>query len=53
MPIVTFWSNTKKETAQTLSMLAIASHMAVENNSRILMIDTNFNDKTIQNAFFK
>lgn len=53
MPIVTFWSNTKKETAQTLSMLAIASHMAVENNSRILMIDTNFNDKTIQNAFFQ
>lgn len=52
MPIVTFWSSTKRETAQTLSMLAIACHMAVENNTKILIIDTNFNDPTIQNAFF-
>lgn len=53
MPIITFWSNTKKETAQTLSMIAIASHMSVENNSRILIIDTHFNDKTIENAFWE
>ena len=52
MSIVTFWSNTKKETAQTLSMLAIASYMSVEKNSRILMVDVNTNDKTIQNAYF-
>ena len=52
MPIVTFWSNTRKETAQTLSMLAIASYMAVEKNTRILMVDVNSNDKTIQNAYF-
>ena len=52
MPIVTFWSSTKRETAQTLSMLAIACHMTVENNTKILIIDTNFNDPTIQNAFF-
>lgn len=52
MPIITFWSSTKRETAQTLSMLAIACHMAVENNTKILIIDTNFNDPTIQNAFF-
>ena len=52
MSIVTFWSNTKKETAQTLSMLAIASYMSVEKNSRILMVDVNSNDKTIQNAYF-
>lgn len=52
MPIVTFWSNTRKETAQTLSMLAIASYMSVEKNSRILMVDVNSNDKTIQNAYF-
>lgn len=53
MPIVSFWSNTKRETAQTLSMLAIASYMSVENNSRILMVDTNINDRTIQNAYFQ
>lgn len=52
MPIISFWSDKKKETAQTLSMIAIASYMAVENNSRILIIDTNINDKTIKHAFF-
>ena len=52
MAIITFWSNTKKETAQTLSMIAIASHLSVENNSKILIIDTNLNDKTIQNAYW-
>ncbi len=53
MAIVAFWSNTKKETAQTLSMLAIASHMSVENNSKILIVDMNINDPTIKNAFFQ
>lgn len=53
MAIVSFWSNTKKETAQTLSMIAIASYIAVENNSKILIIDTNLNDKTIKNAFWQ
>lgn len=53
MPIITFWSNTKKETAQTLSMIAIASHIAVENNSKILIIDTNFNESTIKNAYWQ
>ena len=52
MPIVSFWSSTKSETAQTLSMIAIACHMAVENNTKILMVDTNFNDATIKTAFF-
>jgi cellulose biosynthesis protein BcsQ len=53
MAIVTFWSNTEKETAQTLSMIAIASHIAVENNSKILIIDTNFDDTTIKNAYWQ
>lgn len=52
MPIISFWSDKKKETAQTLSMIAIASYMAVENNSKILIIDVNINDKTIKNAYF-
>ena len=52
MAIVTFWSNIKKETAQTLSIVAIATYMAVEHNSRILIIDTNFNNPTISNCFY-
>lgn len=52
MPVVTFWSNMKKETAQTLSMVAIATYMAVEHNSKILILDTNFNNPTISNCFY-
>lgn len=52
MAIISFWSDTRKETAQTLSMIAIASYLAVENNSKILIIDTNVNDKTITDAFW-
>lgn len=52
MAIISFWSDTKKETAQTLSMLALASYLAVENNSKILIIDTNINDKTISDAYW-
>ena len=52
MAIISFWSDTKKETAQTLSMLAIASYLAVENNSKILIIDTNVNDRTIADAYW-
>ena len=52
MAIVSFWSNTRKETAQTLSMIALASYISVENNNRILIVDVNLNDKTIKNAFW-
>ncbi|MBR3132795.1 MAG: hypothetical protein IKG42_01755 [Clostridia bacterium] len=52
MAIVSFWSNIKKETAQTLSIVAIATYMAVEHNSKILIVDTNFNNPTINNCFF-
>ena len=52
MAIISFWSDTRKETAQTLSMIALASYLAVENNSKILIIDTNVNDKTITDAFW-
>lgn len=52
MAIVSFWSNTKKETAQTLSIVAIATYMAVEHNSKILILDTNFNNPTINNCFY-
>ena len=53
MAIVSFWSNIKKETAQTLSVVAIATHMAIEHNSKILILDTNFDNPTINNCFFK
>ena len=53
MAIVTFWSDSRKDTAQTSSALAIATHMAMEKNMRILLIDANFSDDSITRAYWK
>lgn len=48
MPIITFWSNTKKQTGQTMSLAAIATSMAIEHNYKILIISTIYNDDTLE-----
>lgn len=53
MAIVTFWSDSPKDTAQTTSALAVATHLAMERNMRILLIDANFSDETITRAYWK
>ena len=53
MAIVTFWSDSRKDTAQTSTALAIATHMAMEKNMRILLIDANFCDESITRAYWK
>ncbi|MCI9016780.1 MAG: hypothetical protein HFJ53_06430 [Clostridia bacterium] len=51
MAIITFWSNMKKTTGQTMSMAAIATNMAIEHNYKILMISTRFNDNALELCF--
>ena len=53
MAIITFWSNGKEETAKTLSISAIATHMAIEHNYRILEISTNYNDTTLETCYWE
>lgn len=40
MAIITFYSNAKKETGQTMSIAAIAASMPIEHNCKILLIAT-------------
>lgn len=40
MAIITFWSESKKGTGQTMSAVAVATSMAIEHNYRILLIST-------------
>ena len=47
MAIVSFWSNSKRETGQTLSSVAIATSMSINHNYKVLEIATGFMDKTI------
>jgi hypothetical protein len=53
MAIISFWSGDKKESAQTLSMVAVATHMAIEHNYRILIVDATFSDDTLERCFWK
>ncbi len=52
MAIIGFWSGSKKETGQTLSVTAIATHMAIEHNYKILLIDATFDDDTMERCFW-
>ena len=53
MAIIAFWSGSKKETGQTVSICSIATHMAVEHNYKILLIDGTFDDDTMERGFWK
>ena len=53
MAIITFESNEIKETGQTLSVAAVAAQMAIEHNYKILLVSTNFKDKTLEECFWE
>lgn len=52
MAIITFRSNELKETGQTLSMVAVATQMAIEHSYKVLIVSTNFKDQTLENCFW-
>jgi len=52
MAIVAFWSDEKRETGQTLSMVALSTYMAIEHNYKIINISTNFRDQTIEDCYW-
>lgn len=52
MAIIGFWSGSKKESGQTVSMASIATQMAIEHNYKILIIDATFDDDTLERCFW-
>lgn len=53
MSIVTFWGNSREHVGKTLSVVAVATQMAIEYNKRILVVSTSYNDDTLRNCFFE
>ena len=53
MAIITFKSNEQKETGQTLSLIAVATQIAIEHSYKILIVSTNFKDQTLENCFWE
>lgn len=52
MAIIAFWSDEKRETGQTLSMVALSTYMAIEHNFKILNVSTNFKDDTLEKCYW-
>ena len=51
MVIVTFWNNNTGKIGQTHSATAIATHMAIEHNYKILLMSTRYNDQVTMQGF--
>lgn len=51
MSVITFWSNGKVETAQTTSLAGLATQLTVEHNYKILLVNTKYNDPTLEECF--
>lgn len=52
VPIITFWNTAREQTGQTTSAIATATNMAIQQNLKILLIDTSLNDNTMKNCFW-
>lgn len=53
MSVITFVNNLKETTGKTMSMVAIATHMAIDYNNKILIISTSNKEDKIKPCFFE
>ena len=53
MAVVTFVNQESKETGQTVSIVGLATYMAIEHNYKILVLSTSLNDDTIKHCYFR
>lgn len=53
MSVITFINNRREETGKTLSLVAIATNMAIENNEKILIISTTDREGKLKSCFFE
>ena len=53
MSVITFVNNIDEETGKTMSLVAIATYMAIHNNNRILIISTTNKEDKINACYFE
>lgn len=51
MSIITFWNDGRVETNQSMTIAAIATTLAIDYDYKILIINTKYNDTTLEHAF--
>lgn len=52
MSVITFVNNIEEETGKTMSLVAIATHMAIEYNNKILIISTTNKEGKLKSCYF-
>lgn len=53
MSVITFVNNIEEETGKTMSLVAIATHMAIEYNNKILIISTTNKEGKLKSCYFE
>lgn len=53
MSIISFWSNENGQTSKAESIIAIATFLAIQHNFKILVLDTNFNNYSYEDAYWQ
>ena len=53
MSVITFVNNLDEQTGKTMSLVAIATNMAIEYNNKILIISTTNKEDKIRNCYFE
>lgn len=53
MSVITFVNNIEEETGKTMSLVAIATHMAIEYNNKILIISTTNREGKLKSCYFQ
>lgn len=53
MAIISFWSNGKTETGKAAAMAAVTTHLAMNHNYKILVLDTKYNDYFYQDCYWQ
>jgi len=51
MAIITLWNPERRQSGQTMSAIAISTYLAIESNSKVLLLSTECNDKMLESAF--
>ena len=53
MSVISFWNNSNTQTGNTLSLVALATNIAIEHNYKVLIISTGYREKNLNNCFWQ
>lgn len=53
MSVITFWNNKNESSGKTMSLVAIATYMAIEHNTRNLIISTTNKEDKIKKCYYE